>query len=150
MHLEDGKNQLRAVLIQDPGEVEFYDDMLTRQHYLQSGQCNRNTIMHVVRRGREDLAILTWEPGVRRFFGMRDRIIGWSKSQRQQRLKYCAENRRFLLLVKEPNLASKVLAQSEARLEQDAQKRFGHGFLLAETCVEPSKGFDGEHYKAAG
>ena len=66
---------------------------------------------------------------------MRDRIIGWAESQRQQRLKCCAENRRFLLLVKEPNLASKVLAQSEARLEQDAQKRFGHGFLIARTFV---------------
>jgi hypothetical protein len=87
---------------------------------------------------------------VRRFFGMRDRIIGWSKSQRQQRLKYCAENRCFLLLIKEPNLASKVLAQSEARLEQDAQKRFGHGFLLAETFVDPSKGSYGGCYKAAG
>jgi hypothetical protein len=62
--------------------------MLPRQHYLKSRQCNRNTIMHVVCRGREDLAILAWEPGVRRFFGgMRDRIIGWSESQRQQRLK---------------------------------------------------------------
>jgi hypothetical protein len=94
--------------------------------------------VHVVRREREDLAILTWEPGVRLFLGeMRDRIIGWSESQRQQRLKYCAENRRFLLFVKESNLASEVLAQSEARLEQDAQKRFGDGFLLAETFVEP-------------
>ena len=150
MHLEDGKHQLRAVLIKDPGEVEFYDDLLARRHYLKSGQCNSNTIMHVVRRGREDVAILTWEPGVRRFFGMRDRIIGWSEPQRQQRLKYCAENRRFLLLVKEPNLASQVLSHSEARLEQDAQKRFGHGFLLAETFVDPSKGYDGGCYKAAG
>jgi len=150
MHLEDGKHQLRAVLIQDPGEVEFYDDLLTRRHYLRSGQCNSNTIVHVIRRGREDVAILTWEPGVRRFFGMRDRMIGWSEPQRQQRLKYCAENRRFLLLVKEPNLASRVLSHSEARLEQDAQKRFGHGFLLAETFVDPSQGYDGGCYKAAG
>ena len=111
--------------------------MLTRQHYLKSGQCNRNTKMHGVRRGGEDLAILTWEPGVRRFLGVRDRIVGWLESQRQQRLKYSAEDRRFLLLVMEPNLASKVLAQSEARLEQDAQKRFGHGFIIARTFVEP-------------
>jgi hypothetical protein len=86
--------------------------------------------MHVVRRGGEDLAILTWEPGVRRFLGMRDRIIGWSR-------------------VLTPT-TSKVLAQSEARLEQDAQKRFGHGFLLAETFVDPSKGYYGGCYKAAG
>jgi hypothetical protein len=35
-------------------------------------------------------------------------------------------------------------------LEQDAQKRFGHGFLLAETFVDPSQGYDGGCYKAAG
>lgn len=87
---------------------------------------------------------------MRRFFGLRDRVIGWSEPQRQQRLKYCAENLRFLLLVKKPNLASRVLSQSEARLEQDAQKRFGHGFLLAETFVDPSQGYDGGCYKAAG
>jgi hypothetical protein len=55
-----------------------------------------------------------------------------------------------LLLVKEPNLASKFLAKSDSRLEQDAQKRFGHGFLIAETFVDPSKGYDGTCYKAAG
>jgi hypothetical protein len=150
MHRRDGSDQLRAVLIRDPGEIEFYDDLLTRRHYLESGQCNRNTIVHVIRRGREDVAVLTWEPGVRRFFGMRDELVGWSKQQRDQRLKYCAENRRFLMLVKEPNLASQVLSLSEARLEQDAQKRFGHGFLLAETFVDPSRGYDGACYKAAG
>lgn len=150
MYRKGGSDQLRVVFIQDPGEVEFYDDVLTRRHYLASGQCNRNTIVHVVRRGREDVAIVTWEPGVRRFFGMRDRLIGWTKHQGNQRLKYCAENRRFLMLVKEPNLASQVLSLSEARLDQDAHKRFGHGFLLAETFVDPSRGYDGTCYKAAG
>jgi len=150
MYRKDGSEELQAVLIQDPGEMEYYDDVLTRHHYLESGQCNRNTLVHVIRRRRKDVAIVTWEPGVRRFFGMRDRVIGWTKQQSTQRLKYCAENRRFLMLVQEPNLASQVLALSEGRLEQDAQKRFGHGFLLAETFVDPSHGYDGTCYKAAG
>lgn len=150
MYRKVTSGELRAVLIQDPGEVDFYDDLLTRRHYLESGQCNRNTIMHVVRRGREDVAIVTWEPGVRRFFAMRDTLIGWTEHQRSQRLKYCAENRRFLMLVNESNLASKVLSLSEARLSQDANKRFGHDFLLAETFVDPSRGYEGTCYKASG
>ena len=72
-------------LISEPGEIEFYSDLITRQHYLESSQINRNTIVHVARRGREDVGVLTWEPGVRRWFGMRDRLIGWTDDQRGQR-----------------------------------------------------------------
>ncbi len=45
MHPEDGKHKLSAVLIQAPGAVEFYDDLLTRRHYTKIGQCNLNTIV---------------------------------------------------------------------------------------------------------
>jgi hypothetical protein len=82
-------------LITDPETIEFYSDILTRKHYLGSSAVNRNTLMHVVRRGRDDVAILTWEPKVRLWFGLRDKLIGWTKEQKQQRLQYCVENRRF-------------------------------------------------------
>ena len=36
--------KLRADLIRDRGEVDYYSDLLTRHHYLQSAHCNRNTI----------------------------------------------------------------------------------------------------------
>ena len=137
-------------LIQDPGEMEYYSDLLSRHHYLQSSQINRNTILHVARRGKEDVAILTWEPGVRRWFGMRDDLIGWTKDQRNQRIKYCVENRRFLMLSEEKSLASKVLSLSIERLGKDGQKVHGHDFLFAETFVDPSRGYRGTCYKAAG
>ena len=136
--------------ITDPGEIECYSDVLTRQHYLGSSQVNRHTILHVARQGRRDVAIVTWEPGVRRWFGMRDQLIGWSEHQRDQRLKYCIENRRFLMLSKEKNLASKVLAASMERLSKDALKAFGHDVLLAETFVDPTQGLKGTCYKAQG
>ena len=98
---------LKIVLITEPGEVEFYSDVITRNHYLESSAVNRNTIIHVARRGREDVAVLTWEPGVRRWFSMRDRLIGWTASQREQRLRHCIENRRFLML-KEVDISQKV------------------------------------------
>ena len=49
MYTKSGAEAIRVVLITDPGEVEFYDDILTRRHYLGSGQCNRNTLLHVAR-----------------------------------------------------------------------------------------------------
>ena len=141
---------LQAVWVRDPGEVDYYSDVLHRRHYLESSACNRRTIVHVVRRGRQDVAILTWESETRHWFGKRDELIGWTRSQRAQRLKYCIENRRFLMLIKEENLASQVLALSTSRLEQDGEKQYGHGFLLAETFVDASRGYDGACYKASG
>lgn len=145
---EDGK--LRADLVRDPGEIDFYSDLLTRRHYLESSQCNRNTILHVVRRGNKDVAILTWEPKVRRWFGLRDKLIGWTDEQKKERLKYCVENRRFLMLVEEKDAASQSLALSINRLCSDGQQVFSHEFLLAETFVDPSRGYEGTCYKAAG
>ncbi|MFM9153550.1 MAG: transposase family protein, partial [Methylocystis sp.] len=137
-------------LIREPGEIEYYSDLVSRRHYLASSQINRNTILHVARQGRRDVAVLTWEPAVRRWFGKRDRLIGWTAHQREQRLKYCVENRRFLMLSEEKNLASKVLSLSIERLGKDGQEIHGHEFLIAETFVDPTRGYDGTCYKAAG
>jgi hypothetical protein len=136
--------------ISNVNEAEYYGDILARQHYLKSSQINRGTVVHVARRGREDVAILTWESNCRRWFGMRDRLIGWTKDQRQARGKYCVENRRFLMLVQEPNLASQVLSLSQEELCRQSMRTHGHEFLLAETFVDPSRGYHGTCYKAAG
>jgi hypothetical protein len=141
---------LRIKLITDPASIEFYSDILTRKHYLGSSAVNRNTLMHVVRRGRDDIAILTWEPKLRLRFGLRDELIGWTKEQRQQRLQYCVENRRFLMLIDEKNAASQCLAASMKELSSDGRGLFGHDFLLAETFIDPSRGYDGTCYKAGG
>jgi len=141
---------LRIELINNPGEIEFYSDLLTRHHYLGSSQCNRNTIMHVARRGREDIAVLTWEPKVRRWFSLRDKLIGWTDEHKKERLKYCVENRRFLMLKEEKNAASQSLSLSMKRLCEDGDRAFGYEFLLAETFVDPSRGYEGTCYKGAG
>ena len=137
-------------LVTNPDDIDYYSDIITRHHYLGSSAINRNTIVHVAKRGRDIVGILTWEPGVRKWFGLRDKIIGWTKQQSGQRLKYCVENRRFLMLIEEKNLASQVLKESLSRLNADGEKLFGHEFMLAETFVDPSRGNDGTCYKAAG
>lgn len=150
MPIQVTNDPVEVKLIHQPEEIEYYSDLLCREHYLGSSQVNRNTILHVAKMGREEVALITWEPGTRKWFGLRDRLIGWSKTQKEQRLKYCVENRRFLMLTRRKNLASKVLAHSVARLNADGEKMFGHQFLLAETFVDPSRGYEGTCYKAAG
>jgi hypothetical protein len=150
MYRKNTEELIKIELISDFGEREFYSDMIARHHYLESSQINSKTLVHVAKRGREEVAIITWEPGTRHWFGFRDKLIGWTDNQRKTRHKYCFENRRFLMLVKENNLASQVLSKSTERLAEDAKNVFGHECMLAETFVDPSKKFEGTCYKAAG
>ena len=151
MYTKRCDDAIRIHLIRNLGEAELYSDILTRRHYLENSAYNRNTIVHVARRGRKDVAILTWECGTRHRFGKRDRLIGWTAEQKAQRLQYCIENRRFLMLVEgETNLASHILALSTARLALDATAKYGHDVVLAETFVDSSRGLEGTCYRAAG
>lgn len=82
---------------------------------------------------------------------VRDRFIGWSVEQRQQRLGAIANQQRFLILpwVRVPHLASHLLALATRRVSADWQTRYGHGVWLIETFVEQDR-FAGTAYKAAG
>lgn len=79
----------------------------------------------------------------------RDYYIGWSETQRQQRLHLVTNNQRFLILpwVQVPNLASHVLGMINKRLSQDWQDKYGHPILMMETFVE--RRFEGTCYRAA-
>jgi len=83
--------------------------------------------------------------------GPRDRWLGWSEAQRHQRLPLVANNARFLVLPegRRPNLASMVLARTVRRLSADWETAYGHGVVLAETFVDPTR-FRGTCYRAAG
>jgi hypothetical protein len=81
----------------------------------------------------------------------RDRFIGWSVAQRQERLGAIANQQRFLILpwVRVAHLASHLLALATQRLSADWQARYGHPVWLVETFVELDR-FAGTAYKAAG
>ena len=82
---------------------------------------------------------------------VRDRFIGWSVAQRQERLGALANQQRFLILpwVRVAQLASYLLARATRRLAADWQARYGHRVWLVETFVEQDR-FAGTAYKAAG
>ncbi len=80
----------------------------------------------------------------------RDRWIGWSASQREQRLEGVVNNSRFLLLpwVQCRNLGSWVLGRVARQLPPDWQSRYGYRPVLLESFVEEAR-FRGTCYQAA-
>ena len=82
--------------------------------------------------------------------GPREAYLGWDDATKRARLALVVQNTRFLLLpwVRVPHLASKLLAATLRRLAVDWQARYGHGLLLAETFVDPTR-FRGTCYRAA-
>lgn len=71
----------------------------------------------------------------------RDRWIGWTEEQRRRRLPLVVNNCRFLLLPDRtfPNLGSRSLRLTLARLSADWQARYGHPVVLVETFVDPER-----------
>jgi hypothetical protein len=80
----------------------------------------------------------------------RDGYVGWSVAQRDQGLKYVANNTRFVVLpwVQVRGLASHVLSVAVRRLSADWQRKYGHPIWLVETFVDRGL-FGGACYRAA-
>lgn len=82
--------------------------------------------------------------------GCRDRWIGWTPEQREQRLPLIINNTRYLILpwINSKNLASKVLGMLTKRVANDWEQTYGLRPALVETFVD-SERFAGTCYKAA-
>ena len=80
----------------------------------------------------------------------RDRWIGWSIPQREQRLALVVNNSRFLLFpwIQIRYLASSVLGLLARQLPIDWAARYGYRSVLLETFVERNR-FAGTSYRAA-
>lgn len=81
---------------------------------------------------------------------VRDQWLGWSSSQRAQRLGQVVNNTRFLIFawVRVPHLASHILGQISQRLRQDWQAKYGQPVWLLETFVDRRR-FAGACHRAA-
>lgn len=142
---------LRTHLV-EPGHVDFglFNHLLQAYHYLGHRSSVGETLRYLVReaQGREVCCLL---------FGSaawavkpRDRHIGWKAWQRQDRLQWITNNRRFLILpwVRVHNLGSYVLSAICRRVREDWGARYGHPVWAVETFVDRSR-FLGTCYQAA-
>jgi Domain of unknown function (DUF4338)/DDE_Tnp_1-associated/Transposase DDE domain len=130
-------------------EVVHWDRLMAAHHYLGVRRLVGESLRYVAEQGGQWLALLGWGSAAFKC-APRDRWIGWTPEQHWRRLRYVANNLRFLVLpdARQPNVASQVLGANLRRLSRDWQAVFGHPILLVETFVDPR--FAGTCYHAAG
>lgn len=145
----DKKQNLEVRLIK-PAEEEKWNHLMKEHHYLGFETLTGEIAKYVAEMDGEWVALIGWGTGVFKCAD-RDKWIGWRKDQQWKRLKYIANNQRFLILpeVRVENLASRILALNTRRISKDWEKRYGHPLLLVESFVEGGR-FLGTCYKAAG
>lgn len=132
-------------------EAERFDRQLADKHYLGATPPVGDFLRQVVERDGEVVAQLVWGAAALKLKD-REAWIGWTVSQRAERLKLVVQNRRYLLLHdkgQELNLASQALGAACRALPAQWQERFGYTPLLAETFTDP-EAYAGTCYKASG
>jgi len=131
-------------------ERRRFERLMRRHHYLGWGQPVGETLRYVAEARGKWVALLVFGAAAYALED-RDRWIGWTLAQRQARLNFWAQNRRFLMLPRksEPNAASRILGLCMQRLAADWQRSYGHPVVGAETFVDPER-FQGTCYRAAG
>lgn len=132
-----------------PDEIELWDRLMVAHHYLGLRRLVGESLRYVAEEGGRWVALIGWGSAAFKC-APRDRWIGWTPQQQWRRLRYVANNLRFLVLpeARRPNLASQVLGANLRRLSRDWQAIFGHPILVAETFVDTR--FTGGCYRAAG
>jgi hypothetical protein len=130
-------------------ERPLWKACLAHYHYLGYRPGAGEQLGYVATLAGQLVACLAWGAAAYRN-GPREAYLGWDLATKRARLPLVVQNTRFLLLpgVRVPHLASKVLAANLRRLSTDWQARYGHGLLLAETFVDPTR-FRGTCYRAA-
>jgi len=144
------KKQKLEVRLIKPAEEEQWDQLMDRYHYLGFDRLTGEVLKYAAELEGEWVALIGWGSGVLKCTE-RDKWIGWKSDQQWKRLKYIANNQRFLILpgVNIKNIASRILALNTKRISNDWEKRYGHPLLLVESFVEKRR-FHGACYKAAG
>lgn len=137
-------------LLVDAQQRERFDRMLVEGHYLHNVQIVGEQLRYVAEYQGQWMALMIWSAGAYKLKG-REQWIGWTDRQKKRRLPLVVNNSRFFIPEPYhiPNLASKVMKLVLRRLTVDWQQVYGHGVLIAETFVDPSR-FQGTAYKASG
>lgn len=145
----DAFGDLRLEMVRGSANESLWDSLVDHYHYLGCRTIVGGYLKYLAYLDEHLVACLGWGSAAWKV-GCRDRFIGWTAEQRQQRLSGLANNVRFLILpwVRLQHLASKTLALSARRLAVDWQTMFAEELCLLETFVDRSR-FVGTSYKAA-
>lgn len=143
-------DEVEVRLIVAPQEREPFDVLMVQGHYLHNVEIVGEQLRYVAEYRGQWLALMIWSAGSYKL-KLREEWIGWSDRQKKRRLALVVNNSRFFITEAYhiPNLASKVMKLVLRRLSEDWRQVYGHGVLVAETFVDPSR-FQGTAYKASG
>jgi transposase len=130
-------------------ESQRWNEHIDRYHYLGYHPLPGAQLRYFAYAGEELLALFGYGASAWRL-APRDGWIGWNDSEREAGLPRVVGQARFLILpwIRCPNLATKLLSLSAARLPSDWDQRYGIRPLLLETFVDTSR-FLGTCYRAA-
>ncbi len=133
-----------------PDERARWVALCNAHHYLGFRGCFGYSILYCATVDGRWIALLSWSASALAVRG-RDDWIGWTPSMRKLRSNLVLNNSRFLILpsVRQPHLASRILALNTKRLREDWLSRFRLAPVLVESFVDPQR-YQGTCYKAAG
>lgn len=142
-------SDLRLEVVDERRTSHLWNEYIQRYHYLGYQPLPGSQLRYLAISQGQVLALLGFGAAAWKL-APRDRWIGWSTAQRQQRLHLLINNARFLILpwITSRNLASKLLAMAARRVAEDWQERYGYRPVLMETFVETQR-FAGTCYRAA-
>lgn len=132
-------------------ERERFEALLIEKHPQRAPMRVGQELRMVIEQGGEWVAVLLWTSGCQRLQD-RDEWIGWTNTQRSERLKLVVQLRRYLLLHPagtRPNLASEALAAAVRALPELWKERFGFEPALLESFSD-IEAHAGTCYRAAG
>jgi hypothetical protein len=136
--------------IRTSAEDDRWNHLMEKYHDRGFERLSGESMKYVAEMDGEWVALIGWGSAALKC-AVRDRWMGWQGGRQWARLRYVANNQRYLILpwIRIKNLASGILALNTKRLSQDWMESYGHGVLIAETFVEKQR-FCGCCYKAAG
>jgi hypothetical protein len=140
---------IRVRLVRTGRERRRCNSLLEAHHYLGKIQPVGEQCWYVVEDAHGDWVGVLVFCGPARHLRYRDAWIGWTAQQRRKRLTLVANNARFCVWQRCPNLATRAMRLALDRLSTDWQRKYGHPVLVVETFVDPER-FDGASYRAGG
>jgi hypothetical protein len=130
-------------------DSHLWNELIERYHYLGYTPLPGAQIRYLIRNeshllGAIGMGASAWK------VAPRDLFIGWTPTQRQQRLHLVINQARFLILpwIQVKNLASSVLSLLSTQVASDWKMLYAYKPVLMETFVE-QKRFKGTCYRAA-
>ena len=144
---QDLLDQVTVRLIR-PDERAAFDERLIKEHYLHNAELVGEQLRYVAECDGHWVALLTWNAAAFNL-RLRETWIGWTPQQKKRRLTLVVNNSRFVVLVRVPNLASRVMKLCVERVSSDWLQTYNHEVLAAESFVDAQL-FRGTCYKASG